>query len=111
MGAAVVLGQDLAEVAGPVGDGAVADLAARVTGSCVTVTGSGENLTCSRRSDEWQTAARLASADTGTTQRPDPRGRQDDDKVRQMPVDHGETMSRDGTTASRCPIGMGKAGL
>jgi len=29
MGAAVVLGQDLAEVPGPVGDGAVADLAAR----------------------------------------------------------------------------------
>jgi hypothetical protein len=29
MGPAVVLGQDLAEVPGPVGDGAVADLAAR----------------------------------------------------------------------------------
>jgi hypothetical protein len=29
VGPAVVLGQDLAEVAGPVGDGAVADLAAR----------------------------------------------------------------------------------
>jgi hypothetical protein len=29
MGPAVMLGQDLAEVAGPVGDGALADLAAR----------------------------------------------------------------------------------
>ena len=38
MGPAVVLGQDLAEGAGPVGDGAVANLAA-VTGRWVTVTG------------------------------------------------------------------------
>ena len=48
MGPAVVLDQDLTEGAGPVRDGAVADLAT-VTGSLVTVTGKrreGDLLIC-----------------------------------------------------------------
>jgi hypothetical protein len=48
MGPAIVLGQDLTEAAGPVGDGAVADLAT-VTGGWVTVTGKwreGDLLIC-----------------------------------------------------------------
>ena len=48
MGPAVVLGQDLGEGAGPVGDGAVT-VWQRVTGSWVTVTGNrqdGDLLIC-----------------------------------------------------------------
>jgi hypothetical protein len=48
MGPAVVPGQDLTQAAGPVRDGAVADLAT-VTGSWVTITGKrreGDLLIC-----------------------------------------------------------------
>ena len=47
MGPAVVLGQDLAEVPGPVGDGAVADLAARDRKMGDGHKGSGGILDCS----------------------------------------------------------------
>ena len=51
MGPAVVLGQDLAEVPGRVGDGAVADLAARDR-RWVTVTGKRRELELLITSDD-----------------------------------------------------------
>jgi hypothetical protein len=69
MGPAVVPGQDLAEVPGPVGHGAVADLAARDR-RWVTVTGKRRELELLITSDEASLRNELALRHTHATRHP-----------------------------------------